>query len=164
VLNSFVLCYFVTDDAYLAKMLLSSLAIYLSTLYTLIRERNLEKRKPAYYNLLRWFYFQRTYWRHCKGNDVDVFSEAGHKTGLSDTFQYCHDLRYSNRNPGRSSAERIAAAWVKALGPSQSETVEKIAAWVRILEGLRETEEVETIDLDLQEEVDDEDDVMGLFD
>jgi hypothetical protein len=93
VLNSFILCYFITDDAYLAKMLLSALAIHLSIGSTIVPDILTQHRE--FNDLPTWFYFQVIYWRHFREKEFKKYPEESlDTTERGETFRRYYNLVY----------------------------------------------------------------------
>ncbi|KAM5350317.1 hypothetical protein ACJ41O_006822 [Fusarium nematophilum] len=99
VVNSFVLTYFASDNEYLAKMLLSSLSIYLVSFYSIIAEPT-EPKPPAWYAMPSWFYFQVVFWFHYKDVPIEEFKKPGFPSRHGKIFANYHDLLY-NKSPAQ---------------------------------------------------------------
>lgn len=91
VINSFILTYFASDNEYLAKMLLSSLSIYLVSFYDILSP---QKHGRDWYNMPAWFYFQVVFWFNYRHVSIDEFKRPGYRTHHGTLFMRYHDLVY----------------------------------------------------------------------
>lgn len=90
VVHCFILCYFMADNIFLAKMLLSSLSTYLVSFYSII----LKPKNKDFYDMPKWFLFQMGHWTHYRNMSSEEFRDMELPVGTGKILREYHTLLY----------------------------------------------------------------------
>lgn len=90
IINSFLICYFLADDAFLAKMLLSSVSIYLVSFYSILDN----PKPPSWYSMPTWFCFQIIHWKKYRNIPASEFRNPAFEMQHGGMFRKYHDMLY----------------------------------------------------------------------